>query len=768
MIIFILLWVIVISISSNTVKLFLLLCFFILPLNTFASELCQPTQPLGLVLSTEQFPKHCKIEQVSILSRAWNAGLRAGDLIAAINQQALKQAHACQQVKYSLSSLPQQAISITVRRANTTKQIDITTVNTDLMLGQSFNPNPGNIQPEFNHPQTEKKLAQLEHYLQDALLKPQSTGRLHQSLRCLSKGSTHHVLPLVRQIQNQPLSLPARSSAIKQHLLQDNTNHFSLANFLLNTNSLTYQQAGSSISKPLSLPKNCTLDDLFTELELFLQSSQHLSQQAFSNISAAQNAFFIRHYQQVSESIAQNHSLINEHDKKKSAIIAQLLAIAAQVDYQQLSLAASHWFQLAEHDWLRDLKLCLHKQAHSGIVQRNTAQGRIVIGTHGDDQYHFSPTDPPIALLIEPAGNDTYQKSASAQTPQQHLYNSAIIDLSGNDHYLSTAGSGFAFAALANTLIVDVKGNDHYTAKHWAQGSSFAGTAALYDLQGNDHYNAQSFAQAMALFGNALLVDRNGHDSYRLHHHGQALGLPYGQAVLLDQQGNDSYAMQQGLSSTYSPSSLSTESWGQGMGKGFRFILPGGLGILLDQQGNDDFIAGEFAQGGGYYYGLGLLYNADSGNDHYQGSRYNAGFAAHQAIGALIESGGNDHYQSNGPACCASAWDQSISLFSEQAGNDHYDSQNFSLAASAHNSISSFWDISGDDHFSGIGQPAIISSNQYHGGQSLSYFFSNNKKFPLHINSQKQEFTISLSAEQWQLALPSLSTIIKATTADKE
>jgi hypothetical protein len=51
-----------------------------------------------------------------------------------------------------------------------------------------------------------------------------------------------------------------------------------------------------------------------------------------------------------------------------------------------------------------------------------------------------------------------------------------------------------------------------------------------------------------------------------------------------------------------------------------------------------------FAQGLGYYYGLGLLWDR-GGNDQYRALQYAQGeTACHQAIGVLREELGNDRY----------------------------------------------------------------------------------------------------------------------------
>ena len=55
----------------------------------------------------------------------------------------------------------------------------------------------------------------------------------------------------------------------------------------------------------------------------------------------------------------------------------------------------------------------------------------------------------------------------------------------------------------------------------------------------------------------------------------------------------------------------------------------GELMVTLDTE------AGEFAQGSGYFFGLGVLRDS-GGNDRYLGRRYAQGSAAHQAIGVLF------------------------------------------------------------------------------------------------------------------------------------
>jgi len=57
--------------------------------------------------------------------------------------------------------------------------------------------------------------------------------------------------------------------------------------------------------------------------------------------------------------------------------------------------------------------------------------------------------------------------------------------------------------------------------------------------------------------------------------------------------------------------------------------------VLLDAGGSDKYSAGLFAQGAGYWYGVGLLLD-EAGNDSYEGVWYVQGSAAHFAVGILV------------------------------------------------------------------------------------------------------------------------------------
>lgn len=711
----------------------------------------------------------CQIKGIVPLSPAWFSQLRAGNWITAVNNSKLtKQNQACQILEKEIHQAIKNKylIQLEVNSSSSTTNTKIPIILTTRLMENKVSSNlDAFLMPSSSLVENPQTLAQLQTKLQQLYLKENQLDSLKPepftTLACLTNSAPVTVLPLIKQIQQQPMKLKGIMESIQQQLSQSEVTEFSLAAFIHTVQSLSYTNApvrGQSqmtelpdlINSKQDTPFTSTSNFIVNRLSLFLKSSHLLSTEAFKKISHQERQFFLHNYSQLSSSIEKSQTLSNETDRQNLEVIVQLFKIAEKVNYKKLSTAAWYWFQLAEKNWLKQLSNPQHTLFSNQRKVFTTPYGTIVLGSYNDDTYVVNNYRQ--AIIIDPGGNDRYlletQKELSDNGP---LMNTAIIDLAGNDSYNSTQNKGFASAILGISLLIDLQGDDNYQAKSWAQGSAFAGVAALYDLAGDDKYSAHSFSQASALFGSGILVDKKGNDSYHIKHHGQGLGLPYGHGVLMDISGSDHYLSKNGLISSYRSSDpgvnkktpVSTESWSQGCGKGFRHILPGGIGILLDAQGDDVFSAHEFAQGSGYYYAMGLLYNLGNGNDHYHGTRYNTAASAHQAIGGLFDAAGNDYYTTSGPAFCSAAWDQSISLFHDQAGDDHYISQDFSLAAAAHNSIASFWDISGNDQFASPANPAHIVSNNYHGGKSQSYFFSASNKIMSRINQHKQEFVIT-------------------------
>ena len=127
-----------------------------------------------------------------------------------------------------------------------------------------------------------------------------------------------------------------------------------------------------------------------------------------------------------------------------------------------------------------------------------------------------------------------------------------------------------------------------------------------------------------------------------------------------------------------------------------RNAATGGIGVLYDQGGKDRFEAGNFSQGGGYFYAFGILYNDGSDNDNYIGSRYAQGFGCHQAAGVLVDAGGNDRYQIRQSSVAQGySWDEAVALFIDEKGDDQYEGKG--CCSSCMNGWTIFLDRSGKE-----------------------------------------------------------------------
>ncbi len=278
------------------------------------------------------------------------------------------------------------------------------------------------------------------------------------------------------------------------------------------------------------------------------------------------------------------------------------------------------------------------------------------------------------------------------------------------------------------SVLIDRKGDDEYIGRAWTQGAAVLGAALFLDQSGSDIYRAAQYAQGAAAWGIAVQIDYEGDDIYDARLLAQAVGLPGGAGWLLDGKGNDTYYSKGERPTTYGNPGI-FDSLSQAFGVGFRGLQSGGVALLYDGGGRDRYEGGNFAQGGGYYFGIGMLRDAGNENDIYIGSQYNQGFAAHQAIGFFEDRGGDDFYTTRHAVAQGTSWDETITVFVDHAGNDLYEGgASYSQGASAHNGFSLFLDLGGRNDFVYATPQGSAGPNDYHGGSSFSLFVAADDK----------------------------------------
>jgi len=496
--------------------------------------------------------------------------------------------------------------------------------------------------------------------------------------------------------------------------------------FSVARSQLDLPKTAVAFSLPIRPEKRATAAEHGRYLEQLLDIAQDRVDQAFAALTPDERTHLVQVLPTLAEQFAERLFLYLDDDIQRLEQHNQALKILTKVDLASLVAAVEVMSVAIESEYLSQLEsdLRLFEQHHKEPVK--------VKGVKGEVLWHSEK-----GVLFAGSGDNQYLESFPV-----------IIDLGGDDQYRAPVASSRPDFPVA--LLIDLGGDDRYqSAKPFAQGSGFMGVGMLYDHTGNDRYTSnQSFAQGSALTGVGLLIDRDGDDLYRGIRFTQASALGKGFAAIVDGGGDDEFdagGFAQGFAgpgaftaliskggddryhasghyrSSYSNGIGIYKGFSQGVGVGFRHQASGGIGVLLDEDGEDTYEAGNFSQGGGYYFGWGTLIDLGAQSDAYEGSRYAQGFASHSALGSFWDQGGDDHYQSWVGAANSAAWDLSATVFLDDEGDDFYaKGHSFSLGASAHNGLALFVDKKGKDTYHVY--PARSGPNDYHGGPSLSVF----------------------------------------------
>lgn len=424
--------------------------------------------------------------------------------------------------------------------------------------------------------------------------------------------------------------------------------------------------------------------------------------------------------------------LHEDEDRARWARNRAALTLLERVDRGALLAALEALLPLADAAWLAAIEEDLMAAERAGLslpldgvrgrvlFWRDTPQGRIVFGGSGTNEYRADSNGVEPVAIVDLDGRDVYHVRAAGAGPDRPV--AVCIDLGGDDRYQATAPFAQGAALCGAALLVDVAGDDAYTSSApFAQGAALCGAALLIDAAGDDVYRGQVYAQGAALCqGLGALLDGGGDDRHTVGLYGQGFAGPGAFGALVARGGDDRYEALGREACTYGePGTYHAMS--QGCAVGFRQVASGGVAALVDDGGRDVYEAGNFSQGGGYYFGWGLLADLGDGADQYEGSRYSLGFAAHSALGSFLDEGGDDHYRGWVGAQAGAAWDLSVTCFLDDGGDDIYETgPGFSLGASAHNGFSLFVDRGGRDRYD-VG-PGKAGPNDYHGGPSVSVF----------------------------------------------
>ncbi len=551
-----------------------------------------------------------------------------------------------------------------------------------------------------------------EHDFDDLLKRLENTDKFRDQYR----------LPIYSYLIRNPFKIEAVSRNIGERLRQGAMQPGQMLNtaqYLLDFAEPKHTFVSVVVSNDL----NAHLD----YIEKVLGECAEYNKEAFRNISPEEREFVLANREKLLDSFFKYKMLSYEPDTKLTSTNLRLCSILNRIDRQALFAQARLASTLVSDTFTASLLREVGSDTAKPIIaERDTPYGKIVIAGTVDNIHTVD-----CAVIYDLGGNDLYLNNQAGSVPGK-IPTAIIVDYAGNDSYESTDPLTQGAGNFGVGILRDLAGNDQYVGIRAVQGSAFGGIGMLIDEDGDDTYRAMTMAQGAAFFGAGILADRRGNDRYEAHQCAQAVGFTGGAGLLLDFDGDDSYYCK-GSQQTGYQTRGHFEGWGQGIGIGMRPYTSGGTGVLYDAGGRNRFEAGTFSQGGGYYYAYGLLYKDGDGDDLYIGTRYAQGFGVHQALGAFIEAGGNDTYRTTHAVAQGLAWDEAVGLFIDEKGDDKYDGGTFfSLGAVSHNALCLFWDRGGRDHYARV-KTAYAGNNAYHGGTSLSIFIDDGGDEDIYI-----------------------------------
>lgn len=348
-----------------------------------------------------------------------------------------------------------------------------------------------------------------------------------------------------------------------------------------------------------------------------------------------------------------------------------------------------------------------------------TPAGAIIVGGRGDNTYQLDQM-PGVAAVADLGGNNTYYEgTTSVRRPVL-----VVIDLDGDDKYVGKKPGIQGSGIMGISMLIDRAGNDTYQAVDVAQGSALCGVGILIDFGGNDTFLGLRRVQGAALGGLGVLVNRDGDDRYRAAMWAQGLGNPLGFGLLADLDGADHYYAG-GLYPDSYPETPGYDGWGQGVGGGLRQVGNGGIGVILDGGGDDVYEYDYLSHGGGYWLGLGFARDF-GGNDRriggtktaYNGGRraepdfvrFSCGWGCHYALGFLFDDAGDDLYTGT-IMSVGFAWDLSAGYLIDFDGKDVYVGNQGNGAQAG---LGVLFDFDGDDEYRGNRQGYASPSMTYH------------------------------------------------------
>ncbi len=292
-----------------------------------------------------------------------------------------------------------------------------------------------------------------------------------------------------------------------------------------------------------------------------------------------------------------------------------------------------------------------------------TPQGGVVVtgvegGRHGEEE--LSKT----LLEIGLGGASRYDGPAAAAGPGQLR---VLVDL-GSAVIASTGAAAGSGAFGVGLLYLPRASNARVRAGDLSLGAGLFGVGAAFIVADAARLACGRFCEGAAAFGEGVLSAQGDGASLSAGLAAQGFGLTRGAGVLLLRGARARLSC--GLSVPDPRDAKASLGLCQGVGYGPRAFAAGGVGVADVRGDGARLDSGYFAQGAGYWHGLGALFL--SGNDaSVRARRYDQGSGVHMAAGVLLVDGRRDRFANWGVGP-AFGWDLGVGVLESRGQDDRF------------------------------------------------------------------------------------------------
>ncbi|MGC2165519.1 MAG: PDZ domain-containing protein, partial [Gallionella sp.] len=492
-----------------------------------------------------------EISAIAADSGADIAGLRAGDLIVAIDGAPLRSGDEAPQAYFRKRISDRQlgdVVALRIFRGNNATEVPVTLKSypkIKSVLKQH---------PEFASRHGENGKSVLQQVLEKEALTDEFAKLLdairNEADKAVSpqlRGETYNPFRLeeVNYVMYRPMELPLVARKLTNRLSQsfNGDNHDLAALVHISMDELDMAQTDSNNPNPTP-PTGIT--GYVERLVMAIQRANSERTAVLSVLDVNEIDFL---YATAPKLLDSNTERIEGVDaeiakRKNEATLLRFFKLVMKLDLQRLMNASTEIAHAIDPDALKGLDMKSNRltnhpgdwkvREEAGVTVVETNAGRVLIGGTGNNVYSEDA-----ALIIDLGGNDKYYNHAAGSTRAVPF--SVVIDLSGDDIYSSAEDFSQGGGLLGGGFLVDIQGDDQYTAKNYSQGAGVLGVGMLADLQGNDQYHAIAESQGAGIFGAGVLAEGGGDDNYAGKFFVQGAGYIKGMGAIVEAGGNDNY-----------------------------------------------------------------------------------------------------------------------------------------------------------------------------------------------------------------------------------